>query len=258
MRVLTQNLLGRLREWPHRRPVLDAGLRQLAPDIVMLQEAIVTVDDDQAAELLGPDFHLAHQTDRAADGSGISIASTWPLGEVRELDLRLGDGSEDFPAGALAVDVHWPVSETPLLAVDHKPFYQPGAEDERRSQAEATASLVDRIVADTGQTVLLGGDFDAESEAPSVRYWEAAYRDAWRECNGADPGPTFAPSLNALVEGHWKPGGDRRIDYLFTRTGDAGPDLAAQRCERAFTTPVRGVWASDHFGVWAEFAVRDR
>jgi hypothetical protein len=63
------------------------GLRELRPDLVAFQEAIVTDDYDQVADLLGPDCHLAHQGGREADGSGCSMASRWLLGEIRERDL---------------------------------------------------------------------------------------------------------------------------------------------------------------------------
>lgn len=254
MRVLTQNLLGRRQDWPRRRAVLAAALARTPPDVVLLQEAVVDGDYDQAAELLGPDFQVRHQAERAPDGSGIAIAGRWPLGRASEIDLRLASRPADLPAGALAVDVHWPYSATALLAVNHKPSRQPDAEAEREAQAVAAVRFVAQIRERTGQPVLLGGDFDAEPEAPSVRFWAGKYRDAWRECHGDEPGPTLAPSLNPLAEGH-RHGGDRRVDYLFTRKGELGPALSATRCERTNTVPVQGVWGSDHFGLMAEFDV---
>ncbi|HSK95211.1 MAG TPA: hypothetical protein VK891_01220 [Euzebyales bacterium] len=61
MRVLTMNILGAGGGWAQRRPVLAAGLRALAPDIVALQEAVRTPADDQVVDLLGPDHHVFHQ-----------------------------------------------------------------------------------------------------------------------------------------------------------------------------------------------------
>src|SRR5690625_4458492 len=129
MRVLTQNLLGRRQDWPRRRAVLAAAIARTPPDVVLLQEAVVDGDYDQAAELLGPDFHMRHQAERASDGSGIAVACRWPLGRASEIDLRLAPA--DLPAGALAVDVHWPHSTTALLVVNHKPSRHPDAEAER-------------------------------------------------------------------------------------------------------------------------------
>jgi hypothetical protein len=63
--------------------VLAEGFRELAPDLVAFQEVVVRGGYDQVADILGPDYHLAHQTDRELgrggdieDGQGISIASS--------------------------------------------------------------------------------------------------------------------------------------------------------------------------------------
>jgi exonuclease III len=59
---MSLNLFGHHGDWPARRELLAAGLRRLRPDVVALQEAVVDDTYDQAAELLGAGFHLAHQT----------------------------------------------------------------------------------------------------------------------------------------------------------------------------------------------------
>lgn len=249
MRVLTLNILGRLAAWPQRREPLAAVLHGIGPDLVLLQESVVDDVHDQSADLLGPEFHMVHQAVRAPDGSGMTIASRWPLEAAAELDLRTGD----FPAGALAVDLHWPEAPVPLLVVTHKPSWQADAEDERRSQAAAVIRLVEATVARTGQAVLLGGDLDAPPTAPSVALIRASFRDLWHEHHGDQPGPTFAPSVNPLIDEDRQ--GDRRIDYLFVRDGHSGPSLSARLCERVFTEPVQDVWVSDHFGLVADIDV---
>jgi endonuclease/exonuclease/phosphatase family metal-dependent hydrolase len=68
MRVLTLNLWGRRGDWDARRLVLVEALRELRPDLVAFQEAVVTEEYDQAADLLGAEFHLAHQRERLLPG----------------------------------------------------------------------------------------------------------------------------------------------------------------------------------------------
>jgi hypothetical protein len=84
VRVATLNLWGRRGAWDERRSVLVDGFRRLRPDLVAFQEAVVGDGYDQVTDILGPDYHLAHQTEREAgrggdieDGQGISIASRW-------------------------------------------------------------------------------------------------------------------------------------------------------------------------------------
>jgi exonuclease III len=104
-RIATLNLFGRQGVWEERRSVLLDGLRELRPDVVAFQDVVKVGGYDQAADLLGPGYHVAHQTDRAADGSGVSIASRWPLGEVQELDLRLTPRTSNLPYGVLVAEI---------------------------------------------------------------------------------------------------------------------------------------------------------
>lgn len=267
MRVITQNILGRQQDWSSRRAVLQAGFAELAPDVVLFQEAVVTEEYDQVVDLLGDGYQVVHQTHRdefGEVGSGISIASRWPLGVQREIDLQVGARTADFPAGALVVDVMWDQEGPPLLVVNHKPSWPTQVEYEREIQAVRTARFVEEIVERTGQRVVLGGDFDATPDAASVRFWRGlqsldgysvSYRDAWELRDGAEPGATFAPSTNPLVEPHWREDLDRRIDYLFVRCGRAGPELRVTECDRIFAGELAGAWGSDHFGLMAEVEV---
>jgi endonuclease/exonuclease/phosphatase family metal-dependent hydrolase len=258
MRLVSQNLLGHHEDWPTRRPVLRDGLRALAPDVATFQEAIVTADHDQVADLLGPDYHVAHHGQRESDGSGISVASRWPLGAVRELDLQAGPRTRDFRAAALVVDVPWPDLAAPLLVVNHKPSWATDLEHERERQAVTTARYVEGVVAATGQHAVVAGDLDAMPDAASIRFWRGlqsldgtsvSYRDTWELTHGTAPGPTFAPSLCPLHTPQWRTDLDRRIDYVFVRCDRAGPTLRVTRCERTLDQPVDGAWGSDHFGL---------
>jgi endonuclease/exonuclease/phosphatase family metal-dependent hydrolase len=264
MRVVTQNLLGHHMDWPRRRPAVTNWFQRLDPDVLVLQEAVVGDGYDQVAEILGEGYHVTHHPLREKDGSGISIASRWPIGAVRELDLQVSPRTVDFAASAQIADIHWPHAETPLLLVNHKPSYRTNLEYERGRQAVLTAGFVEEIVARSGQHVVLAGDFDAEPDTASVRFWRGlqpldgtsvAYRDAWQLIHGTEPAPTFAPSVMPLLTEEWRHDLDRRIDYIFVRAGSGGgPTMRVTDCARILDTPVDGVWGSDHFGVTATFA----
>ena len=53
VRVATLNLWGLHREWEERRSVLVDGLRELRPDVIAFQEAVLANGYDQVADLLG-------------------------------------------------------------------------------------------------------------------------------------------------------------------------------------------------------------
>jgi endonuclease/exonuclease/phosphatase family metal-dependent hydrolase len=278
MRVLTQNLwgwyyplaergIGRARPdadrpaaWSDRQAVLAEGLRALDPDLAVFQEAIRHDAHDQVIDLLGPGYHVAHQTRREADGSGVSIASRWPLVEAQELDLQVSPRTAGFPAVALVTEVEVPRFGR-LLLVNHKPNFELALEHEL--QAVATAGLVERLAAGRELHVVVAGDFDAPPDTASMRFWRGrqslggtsvCYRDAWEQVNGDDPGHTFTPETPLIADGTWPLERGRRIDYILVRCRDHGPSLEITACARSFDRPVAGVWGSDHFGVVADLA----
>jgi endonuclease/exonuclease/phosphatase family metal-dependent hydrolase len=262
VRVVTLNLWGRRGEWAERRQVLIDGFRALRPDLVAFQEAIKNDEYDQVVDLLGPGFHVAHQTSREPDGQGVSIASRWPLGEMHEVDLHLTPRTSDFACTTLVAEVLAPEPVGRLLFANHLPNWQPSFEHERELQAVAAAQFVEERARQGNPHVILAGDLDADPDAASVRFWSGrqslggmsiCYRDAWESANPGDPGHTFTPQNPLVSDWDWP---FRRIDYIFVRCGEhGGPTLYIAACALIFNEPVNGVWASDHFGLVTDLAV---
>jgi endonuclease/exonuclease/phosphatase family metal-dependent hydrolase len=261
VRVLTLNLWGRRGDWEARRAVIAEALRELRPDLVALQEAVVTDEYDQAADLLGPGFELAHQREREPGedgverGQGTSVAGRWPLGEVREVDLQVSPRTAGFACTTLIAEVDAPLG--PLLFANHVPSWQLDFERERELQALAAARELERLAGD--RHVVLAGDFTADPHSAGVRFLtgrqslegtSVCYRDAWESVHGEKPGETFTPANPLVSDWDWP---FRRLDYILVRCGEhGGPTLEITRCERLLDEPVGGVWASDHFGVVAD------
>lgn len=272
VRALTLNLWGPGGAWDERRPALADGLLGLNPDLVALQEAVTGDGRDQAAEVLGPGYRVVHQrVGLVGDGNhGASIASRWPLGEVREADLRVPPRTADYPCGTLAAEVLAPEPLGPLLFVAHGPSHQPSYEYERELQSVAAARLVEEMAGSVGaRHVVVAGDFNAGPDADSVAFWRGrrslggtsvCYRDAWGSVRPDDPGHTFTPRNPHVAENKPAMDAGRRIDYVLVRCDDAlwGPTLDIASCGLAFDGPVGGVWASDHFGVVADLAIPSR
>lgn len=275
VRVATLNLWGRRGAWEERRRVLVEGFRELEPDLVAFQEAVVGGNYDQVADVLGDGYHLAHQTDREADrggdiedGQGISIASRWPLGEVWEPDLNVTPRTEDFTCGIIIAEVLAPEPIGKLLFVNHLPNWQLTFEHERELQTVIAARAIEGIATARDRLhVVLAGDLDATPEAASVRFlrglqslggMSVCYRDAWGSTHPGKPGHTFTAE-NPLVTAEnwdWELELGRRIDYVMVRCSDHGPTLDIRACERIFDEPVDGAWGSDHFGVVADLSAQ--
>jgi endonuclease/exonuclease/phosphatase family metal-dependent hydrolase len=268
VRVVTQNLWGRRGDWEARREALRNGLRELAPDLVALPESVVNDEYDEVRDVLGDDFHVAHQQARepgdggdVEQGQGHSLASRWPLGEVRELDLQLGPSTEGFACGILAAEVLAPEPIGPLLFAFHNPSWKLDQAHERELQAVEAARFLHDFAEKRARHVILTADLDADPESASVRFWtgrqalggmSVCYRDAWESAHPGEPGHTFTPENPIMIGGDWP---FRRIDYILVRCGEhEGPTLEITSCERIFDRPLEDVWASDHYGLCAELS----
>jgi endonuclease/exonuclease/phosphatase family metal-dependent hydrolase len=267
LRVITFNLLSPDQaDWDRRRKVIRSGLRKLRPDVIALQETVWGNGYEQASDLLGPDYEMARHASRSADGVGAVLASRWPFGNIREVDLHLTERVDDLPwAAAVTAEVLLPEPFGPTLFAHHKPTYQVGYARERELQAVASARLWKRrwrvaistscssATSTTPQTQLACGS------SPDGSRWtdqlSVAYRDAWEATHPGEPGHTFTPSNPLVRDGEWSQELGRRIDYVLVRCGIRGPSLQIADCHRIFDQAVNGVWASDHFGVLADLRV---
>src|SRR5918995_2496185 len=268
-RVAPLNLLAPDQaDWNRRREVLRSGLQNMRPGVIALQETVWGNRYDQAADLLGADYQVVRHSARSADGVGAALASRWPFGAVREIDLHVTD-RVDLPsalpwAAAVVAEVQLPSPFGLTLFVHHKPTFQLGYARERELQAVACARFVEDQLAGRDLHVVLMGDFDDTPDSSSVRFWtgrqsleglSVAYRDAWEAVRPAVAGHTFTPTTRLVPAGEMSLELGRRIDYVLVRCGAHGPSLDVLDCRRIFDQDVNGVWASDHFGVVADLSV---
>jgi endonuclease/exonuclease/phosphatase family metal-dependent hydrolase len=262
VRVLQMNLFHRAADWERRRDTIRSGLREYAPDLVAFEETVVTSDYDQVRDLLGVDWSVHHQKDRADDGIGISLASRWPFEDVQELDLAVTDRAAQFPGVSIIARLAAPDPIGGLIFVNHKPTWQRGYEYERELQAVKAARAIEELVETEFRHVVVAGDFDAVPDTASVRFWtgrqslertSVMYRDAWEAVNGTAGGHTFTPDNPLVRLGTMPLELGRRIDYLLVRAVEHGPTLRVADCRLAFAEPDGDVWASDHLGVVADF-----
>lgn len=258
MRVLTLNVCGIEGDWSARRRVLREGLHHLSPDIVTFQETIVTSDYDQVADLVPSAYEILHQEGRSADGTGCSIASRLPFGEIRQTFLHVTQrvNPEHGWIGSIAaavVTAPEPIGE--LLLVHLKPSWQPGFERERDLQCVAAARFIEEMLPDRELPIVLLGDLDASPDTTSIRFWKgqqslegmhADYTDTWQAIHPDKDGHTFTPRNPLVAEGGWSDERGRRIDYIFVK------GLEVVDCSLVFHEPTDSVWASDHFGVAAD------
>ena len=272
VRAITLNVLTLTdADGRRRQEVIRQGLPALRPDVIALQEVTRGGDFDQAAYLLGPDFAIVDLPGRSPTGTGEALATRWPLGAVTTLDLPLtaldlpltASPQDPMRATAVAAEVLFPAPIGPLLAVHHRGTYHLDREHIREQQAVATARFIEALVADRpDMPVILLGDLNADSAAASIRFLtgrqsldgiSVRYEDAWPAIHPGEAGHTFTPSNPLVRAGQMPLERGRRIDYVMIRSGSLGPPLDIADCRLIFTEPADGCWASDHYGVSADF-----
>ena len=265
MRLVTLNTWGMRGNWPERLRMFQHGFQSLAPDIITLQETVLTAEVDQAAEVLGRGYHLAQQRHRESDrdgvpgGQGITTASRWPFGRVFEVDLHVTERTGDFACTCLVTEVLAPEPFGRVWVANHFPDYQLDHERERRLQTVAVARTLETLVQQSPGHVVVAGDLDADPEADSIRFWtgrhviddlSVCYRSAWEAAHPVEPLATYLPQNPHQMTPDWP---FRGIDHVFVRCGPAGPTLLIRVCQRVFDqgagTP------SDHYGLAVEFQV---
>jgi endonuclease/exonuclease/phosphatase family metal-dependent hydrolase len=260
---MTVNLMGQQENWSARSQVLAASLAELRPDLVCLQDVVVRDREDQAADILGDDYQLVHQANRAADGSGVSIASRWPVQEVHETDLRVTARAATLPYTVFIARVDTPALGDVLL-VNKRTSFQFGAELERELEAVAAARLIEDLVAAQPAQVILASDLNAAPDTASIRFWtgrqslrglSVCYQDTWEITHRGDSdeaGHTFTRANPLVARGEMPLEPGRRIDYILVRCLDHGPAVEVVSCARVLDRPVHGVWPSDHYALLAE------
>jgi endonuclease/exonuclease/phosphatase family metal-dependent hydrolase len=267
LRIYTHNLYARRADWVARRGLLVDGLRRLDPDIALFQEEVCVGDYDQTADLVGDRYQVVHSKARSqAEGSGIAIASRWPIVGVQEIDLTAGGPPiDEYAWAALLVEIDAPPPLGRITVANHFPDAAADRECERERQAVIVADRLEQLAGPADLPVILAGDLDAEPDAASLRFLtgrqsidgsSVVYIRAWDVAHPGQPCWTLDPA-NPLMAAELDGWPYRQIDHILIRCGRNGlSSLRVLGCERVHDQPVDGVFASDHYGLVADLAVR--
>ncbi|WP_437774342.1 endonuclease/exonuclease/phosphatase family protein [Sorangium sp. So ce1097] len=261
LRVLTLNIWNRHDPWEARLGLIRKGVRELAPDVVGLQEVMWYEGRslaDSIAEGLGYEvaFGAAHDL-----GGGVlfgnAVLSRWPV--ARSQAFPLPTGETDEKRSILFAELASPHGVLPFFVTHLNWKFHHGAV--REAQVAAVAEIVMREAPMEGPPPVVVGDFNAQPEATEIRFMKGLhalnqksvyFADTFDQ-TGKGPGFTFDPVRNpfAAVTNEYP----RRIDYIFVR----GPDKQGRgkplSSRVVFEEVEDGVAASDHYGVLSEISV---
>jgi endonuclease/exonuclease/phosphatase family metal-dependent hydrolase len=262
LRCLTLNLWGSSAPLAERMAIVVAGLAELRPDVVALQEVRVTPGTlpnqaDTLARAAGYESVYAAATPVADGEEGLAILAREPILEHEAIELPHACSEERrillsarIRRGELGVWVH-----TTHLN------YRLTHGKQREDQVQAIEGAVSRRGTDVPQVVM--GDFNARPEADEIRWLRGQvtlggrrtyFQDAWDRLHPGAPGWTWAQANPYTAKlAFLEP--DRRIDYIFATPMRGDGRATVRSCEIVFQLPCAGVFASDHYGLLADVQI---
>jgi endonuclease/exonuclease/phosphatase family metal-dependent hydrolase len=261
LRVLTLNIWNRSGPWLDRLELIRAGVRDLAPDVIGLQEVVVDGDASQAKEIAeGFGYNIAFGKASSYESGalfGNAILSKFPIdaSENRELPSP-GTGQR----AAIFARLKTPFGLLPFYSTHLAWKFEEGFI--REKQARALAVFVKETARESDLPAVVVGDLNTRPDATEIRFltglhaldnFSIHFSDTF-EVAGIGSPYTFDPRNNPHAGLTYEL--PRRIDFVLVRGPDdhgKGVPIAA----RVVLDEVRQkknerYAASDHYGVFAQ------
>jgi endonuclease/exonuclease/phosphatase family metal-dependent hydrolase len=279
LRVLTVNFWGTEPPLERRLELAIRQLRQLAPDIICMQECRPLdgvsgrTTADELAHALGMHAHYATSCTwnagdakmTAAGQEGLAVVSRSPILEVKTQALPEGRTAET----RLLLSAQIATGDEPVWVHTTHLHYRldDGVAREKQVLAiDAAIRACGRENASPPQ--ILCGDFNATPDSDEMRFLRGLttldgrrthFQDAWLRLH-REPGPGDGPdqgitwsSENELTRPLRSLDIDRRIDYVYVTSRKKDGRGTVHDCRVVLTDrdPTEGFCATDHYGVLA-------
>lgn len=279
LRIVTLNFWGCEPPLDRRLELAIRQLRELAPDVVCLQEVKPHGGATTAhaiGEALGMHAHYAQACAWQAGERGMAHAGEEGLAIVTRAPL-LGHEVLRLPThhelddARILLSAHVATAGGPIWIHTTHLNYRLDDGLSREAQVLAIDAKLRTSRANADPPQILCGDFNATPDSDEIRFLRGLttlggrrthFQDAWlrlhREAepgDGPDQGITWS-SENELTRPLRSLDIDRRIDYVFVTSRKKDGRGTVKRCEVVLADREDGVCASDHFGVLADVQVQ--
>jgi endonuclease/exonuclease/phosphatase family metal-dependent hydrolase len=249
LRIVSLNMLHGFPKFEYlsrRLETIANEINRLEPGVVLLQEVPWTLKTGSVARILAEKTGMNYVYLRAngnrwaiAFEEGSAILSRYPLADPAYLELQPRAGFFEHRI-VLHANAITPMGEVGLY-VTH---LTDGEADINRDQA---GSLLEFVTSEKVTFAVIAGDFNARPESPQIQRLSSVWVDTFPQAHPGSSG--FTCCIDDLAQEIVAP--DKRIDYIFLKSGDTLPGVVAS--ERVFAHPFAlaggWLWASDHIGL---------
>jgi len=255
VRLATWNTWARYSPWQDRERLLLSELRRVDADIVCLQEAWV-VDDESQAERFGAHLEMEffHHGDRVYDDviSGHAILAKWPITKVA--DIVFETETPGSGGGAVMARVDGPRGSLDVVSLMLE--YRMDLGHIRQSQLAELCTWA-RDKAERANPLIICGDFNADPQSDEIRRLSGLapvyapnmmFYDAVSMAATGDT--TTYSSRNPFAAVGLYP--ERQLDHIFSLWPKAHGAGHPVHAEVIGSAPVDELFASDHFGLFAD------
>ena len=236
--VVTLNIYHDADDWPSRAPLVIEGLKELSPDVIVLQEVLqkegLPNQATEIAEALGYESWFASANPRGdRQRFGNAILTRHPILERAEHRLHPLNDWRTLAHARLEVCGR---------KVDIYGTHLHHTREGDGIRAQQVSDIVSTIKARTdGTSSILAGDFNATVRSPELAPLLVRYSDAFGRVEKE------ADRITTLNPHYFDRRMQRRIDHIFVERGH----FEVLGARRVLDRPDdEGTWPSDHFGVF--------
>jgi endonuclease/exonuclease/phosphatase family metal-dependent hydrolase len=238
-RVATLNLEQDRKRWASRRPLIEAEIARLDPDLMAFNEVCVPL---QTAALLRPPCHALVQQTRTnglARVEGEALATRFPIVETENFDYQ----TRDFVALVARVDI----AGAPVDVYVTHLYMSRGDDSLRLYQVQQLLGWIDSRHG--AAAAIVCGDFNAPLSLPSAALMASRFRPTQTGHTAFTPA---AEADGSVSHPYWARL-DRCIDYIWVseRIDIIASGVCFDKPDPADPT----LWPSDHAGVWADLTL---
>lgn len=253
MKVLTLNTWSENGPWQARWELVFQGILGHEPDVVSFQEIFNPAWIDEIRKRLSDCYRIFS----FEEPSGLVCLFRLPVLSCEIQRLKPESPTEQCPRYAIFAKIQTGIG--PVFIANTHLSWRPNEAGVREGQIRELLNILDAKA--VSEPVFAMGDFNADAltREISVMLNEGQFVDMYAWKNPRDKGHTWChenpytrAEHNILSEELL---GERRIDYIFLKDTQQNLLTKLESVKVVFTRPNRnGVWASDHFGVFATLA----